>query len=141
MSLVGFPLLLIPFAIYNIVVFLIPGVEFGSVVTRVGLNSGGEWTMSVGDYLVCLAVLLLFAELLKSTRIGIRNVVDHGLSFLLFVGMTVEFILVKQAATSTFFILLVISFVDVLGGFAVSLRSAQRDFTVESGSTIVPPNS
>ena len=37
----------------------------------------------------------------------------------------------KQAATATFFLLLVISFIDVLGGFAVSLRSAQRGLTVE----------
>ena len=139
MSLVGFPLLLIPFAIYNIIVFLIPGVGFDAVLTRVALNSGGEWTMTAGDYLVCLAVLLLFAELLKSTRIGIRNVVDHGLSFLLFVAMVVEFILVRQAASSTFFILLIISFVDVLGGFAVSLRSAQRDFSVESAHFVPPP--
>ena len=53
--------------------------------------------------------------------------------------MTVEFILVRQAASSTFFILLIISFVDVLGGFAVSLRSAQRDFSVESANIISPP--
>jgi hypothetical protein len=45
--------------------------------------------------------------------------------------MIVEFILVKQAATATFFLLLVVSFIDVLGGFAITLRSAQRDRTVE----------
>jgi hypothetical protein len=45
--------------------------------------------------------------------------------------MIVEFILVKQAATATFFLLLVVSFIDVLGGFAITLRSAQRDLTVE----------
>jgi hypothetical protein len=139
MSLVGFPLLLIPFAIYNIIAFLMPGVAFTGIATSIAMMSGGEWAMSPGDYLICLAVLLLFCELLKSTRIGIRNVVDHGLSFLLFVGMTIEFILVKQASSATFFILLVISFVDVLGGFAVSLRSAQRDFTIEPGTTFVPP--
>ena len=65
-----------------------------------------------------MAVLLLFVEMMKSTRIGIRTVVDHALSLLLFLGMLVEFLLVKQAATATFFLLLVISFVDVLGGFA-----------------------
>ncbi len=43
----------------------------------------------------------------------------------------VEFLLVPQAATSTFFLLLVISFVDVLGGFAVTLRTAQRDLTID----------
>jgi hypothetical protein len=45
--------------------------------------------------------------------------------------MIVEFILVRQAATATFFLLLVVSFIDVLGGFAITLRSAQRDLTVE----------
>ena len=69
--------------------------------------------------------------MMKSTRIGIRTVVDHALSLVLFLGMLVEFLLVRQAATATFFLLLVISFVDVLGGFAVTLRSAQRDLTVE----------
>jgi hypothetical protein len=81
--------------------------------------------------LVTLAVVLLCGEVIKSTRIGLRTVVDHALSLILFLVMLIEFILVKQAATATFFLLLVVSFVDVLGGFAVTLRSAQRDLTVE----------
>lgn len=131
MYLLGFPLLLIPFAIYNIIAFLMPGVGWTAPVTSVRMMSEAEWTMSAGDMLIVLSVLLLFGELMKSTRIGIRSVVDHGLSLILFLAMLVEFILVKQAGTSTFFLLLVISFVDVLGGFAVTLRSAQRDLTVE----------
>jgi hypothetical protein len=93
--------------------------------------SDGDWSMSVGDILITLAILLLFGEVMKSTRIGIRTVVDHALSLVLFLGMLVEFLLVRQAASATFFLLMVISFVDVLGGFAVTLRSAQRDLTVE----------
>jgi hypothetical protein len=58
-----------------------------------------------------------------------------ALSLILFVGMLIEFILIKQAATATFFLLLVISFFDVLGGFVVTLRSAQRDVTVEGVSS------
>jgi len=131
MFMLGFPLLLIPFAIYNIVAFLMPGVSWTSAFTTVHLVSGGEWTMSAGDLLVTLAILLLTGEILKSTRIGIRTVVDHGLSLVLFLAMLIEFLLVKQAASAIFFLLLVISFVDVLGGFAVTLRSAQRDLTVE----------
>ncbi len=131
MSLIGFPLLLIPFAIYNIVAFLMPGVSWTAALTSVQMVSGGDWTMSAGDMLVTLAVLLLTGEVLKSTRIGIRTVVDHALSLVLFLAMLVEFLLVKQAATGTFFLLVVIGFVDVLGGFAVTLRSAQRDLTVE----------
>ena len=132
MYLLGFPLLLIPFAIYNIIAFLMPGVSWTSALTAVHMMSQAEWTMSAGDMLIVLAVVLLFGELMKSTRIGVRSVVDHGLSLILFLAMLVEFILVKQAGSSTFFLLLVISFVDVLGGFAVTLRSAQRDLTVES---------
>ncbi|HEY4406568.1 MAG TPA: hypothetical protein VGN55_18135 [Xanthobacteraceae bacterium] len=128
----GFPLLLITFAIYNIIAFLMPGVSWTGTLTDVHMMSGADWTMSAGDMLIALAVILLFGELMKSTRIGMRSVVDHALSLILFLAMLVEFILVRQAGTSTFFLLLVISFVDVLGGFAVSLRSAQRDLTVES---------
>ena len=131
MSLIGFPLLLVPFAIYNIIAFLMPGVSWTATLTSVHMVYGGDWTMSAGDMLIALAVLLLFGELLKSTRIGFRTVIDHGLSLILFLGMLVEFLLVQRAASATFFLLLVISFIDVIGGFAVTLRSAQRDLTVE----------
>jgi hypothetical protein len=131
MFLVGFPLLLVPFAIYNIVAFLMPGVTWADVITAVRMVSGTDWNMSAGDLLIAFAALLLFGEVLKATSIGVRTVVDHGLSLILFLAMLVEFLLVPQAATSTFFLLLVLSFIDVLGGFAVTLRTAERDLTVE----------
>ena len=131
MFLIGFPLLLIPFAIYNIIAFLMLGVSWTATLTTAHMVSGADWSMSAGDMLVTLAILLLFGEMMKSTRIGIRTVVDHALSLVLFLAMLVEFLLVPQTASATFFLLLVISFVDVLGGFAVTLRSAQRDLTVE----------
>jgi hypothetical protein len=131
MFMLGFPLLLVSFAIYNIIAFLMPGVSWTGAVTTVRMMSGADWTMSVGDILIALAIVLLCGEVLKSTRIGIRTVVDHALSLMLFLGMLIEFLLVKQAATATFFLLLVVGFIDVLAGFAVTLRSAQRDLTVE----------
>jgi len=131
----GFPLLLIPFAIYNIIAFLMPDVTWTGVVTTVHMVSGADWTMSAGDLLIALAIVLLCGEVVKSTRVGLRNVVGHAFSLILFVGMLIEFILIKQAATATFFLLLVISFFDVLGGFVVTLRSAQRDVTVEGVSS------
>ena len=132
MFILGFPLLLVPFAIYNIVAFLMPGVSWTGTLTSVHMMSGGDWTMSLGDMLIVLAIILLFGEMMKSTRIGVRSVVDHGLSLLLFLVMLVEFLLLPQAATSTYFLLLVIGLVDVLGGFAVTLRTSQRDLTVEN---------
>jgi hypothetical protein len=131
MFMLGFPLLLIPFAIYNIIAFLMQGVSWTGTIATVRMVSDADWTMSAGDILVASAIVLLCGEIIKSTRIGLRTVVDHALSLILFLGMFIEFLLVKQAATATFFLLLVVSFIDVLGGFAVTLRSAQRDLTVE----------
>jgi hypothetical protein len=138
MFMLGFPLLLIPFAIYNIIAFLMPGVAWSSVVSAVHMMSGVDWTMTTGDVLVALAILLLCGEVMKSSRVSRRTIIDHALSLILFLGMMIEFILVKQAATATFFLLLVVGFIDVLGGFAVTLRSAQRDLTVEGVERVSP---
>lgn len=141
MYLLGFPLLLVPFAIYNIIAFLMPGVSWTATLTTVHMVSGAAWTMSAGDMLLVLAVLMLGVEVVKATRIGTRTIVDHSLSLLLFLAMLVEFLLVAQTATGAFFLLLVISFVDVIAGFAVTLRSAQRDLTVEGVAPVTPTTS
>ncbi len=130
MFLVGFPLLLVPFAIYNIVAFLMPGVAWTAAVATMHLASGSDWTISAGDMLLALAVLLLLGELAKSAR-GKRTLVDRALSFLLFAGMIAEFVLVPQAATATFFLLLVIGFIDVVGGLAVTRRTRAPEIAVE----------
>ena len=60
----------------------------------------------------------------------VRSVVDHLLSTFVFVAFVVEFLLVKGAAHSVFFTLMVISLVDLLSGFTVSIRAAGRDVNV-----------
>jgi hypothetical protein len=66
----------------------------------------------------------------------VRSVLDHILSMGLFIAMLIEFLLVRQAGTSTFFILMMISVVDVLGGFIITLRTAQRDMMIEKVDTM-----
>ena len=68
MFLIGFPLLLVPFAIYNIVAFLMPGVSWTGTLATVHMKSGADWAMSGGDVLVTLAILLLFVEMVKVVR-------------------------------------------------------------------------
>jgi hypothetical protein len=58
---VGFPLLLIPLAIYNIIVFLMPDVSFTDPLVKLTLMSGAEWTVTLSDVLLTLAILLLLA--------------------------------------------------------------------------------
>jgi hypothetical protein len=135
MFLLGVPLLLLPFAIYNIVVFLLPGFSWTMEVVRFPLASGGDFAITAGDLMIAGSILILLVEMLKAARLSRRSVIDHLLSMVLFVGMLIEFLLVKQVASSTFFLLLVISFVDVMGGFSISVRAAQRDISFTGPDT------
>ena len=127
----GFPLLLIPFAIYNMIVFLTPGVSWTSPVTTVHMMSGQDWVLTWEDILLAFAIFLLWVELIKSALIGARGAVDHILAVALFVAMLIEFLLVPKAATSTFFLLMAIALVDALAGFVVGMRTAGRQIEVE----------
>ena len=136
MFLLGVPLLVIPFAIYNVVAFLMPEVDWTKPLPPIHIVSGGDWAMSPGDILVVFAILILFFELVKSTRIGLRTIIDHMLSAVLFAVILIEFLLVKEAATATFFILLIITFVDVLAGFTITIRTAQRNIEIDNANKI-----
>ena len=90
------------------------------------------WTITAGDLLIALALVFLFFEVLKATRSYARTIVDHMLSTLVFIGALIEFLLVREAATSVFATLLLISLVDVIGGWIVSMSSARRDISVDN---------
>lgn len=127
------PLMIVPFVLYNLG---LAGL-FGDIadpwraqVFSLGMLSGGTWTMSLADLLVLLALLLLFVEVVKATRTSNASVLDHLLSTLVFVAFLVEFLLVERAASSLFFILMAVAFIDVLAGFVVSLRASSRDINL-----------
>lgn len=84
----------------------------------------------MGDMILIAALALLFIEVLKATRTGSSSIIDHMLSTAVFVGCLVEFLLVAQAATSTFFLLMAMALFDVIAGFSVSIRAARRDFGI-----------
>ncbi len=128
----SFPLFLISFAIYNMIVFLTPGVTWSGTILSVPMQSGAAWTISAGDCLIALSLVFLFFEVLKATRSYARTVIDHMLSTLVFIGALIEFLLVKEAATSVFATLLLISLVDVIGGWTVSMSAARRGVTVDN---------
>jgi hypothetical protein len=130
MYLIAFPLLLIPFVLYNMVAFLLD-MDFTTVLFSVPLLSGRSMALSTGDLLVLLGIVLLYVEILKATRMSSKAIMDHVLSFVLFIIMVIEFIAVPRAATSTFLMLMSLSFVDVIGGFTITIRTAQRDITMD----------
>jgi hypothetical protein len=118
MFLLGVPLLILPFAVYNIMAFLTPGFSLTNEWWHFKFASGGEFGVTGGDVFVIAGILILLIEMMKLGRAR-RSVMDHLLSMLLLIGMVVEFLMVKEVTSTTFFMLLIISFVDVVGGFAI----------------------
>lgn len=123
-----FPLMIFPFIAYNLILISGSGVAMlAQTVLSVTMMSGGVWTMNIGELLIVASLILLFFEIMKSTRTSNASVLDHLLSTFVFVAFLVQFLLVGGAATSVFFILMVMAAVDVMAGFSVSIRAAGRD--------------
>jgi hypothetical protein len=126
MSMVGFPLLLIPLAVYNIIVFLMPGVSLTEPVLRLTLVSGAEWPITLGDMLLALGALLLLLEIIKGARPGAKYLTDHLLSLIVFGAAAAEFLLWPKFGTSIFFLLTLLALVDFISGIALRARRGTR---------------
>lgn len=128
------PLLVIPFILYNVgltgAIGAAGGDPWKTELFTFPMMSGGVFALTLGDALIVLALILLFIEVVKSTRTSNLSVIDHLLSTFVFVAFIVEFLLVRGAAHSIFFILMVIALIDLLAGFSVSVRSAGRDINI-----------
>ena len=123
------PLMAIVIIIYNVIIFL-TGLSMESQVTSITLISGAIWTISVGDVIVFTGLILLFLELINSTKTGASTIVNHALSMLVLLIALVEFIVLPQFGTSTFFALVLLALFDVIAGFTVTITAARPDFTV-----------
>lgn len=127
------PLLVFPFLAYNVIVFLFFGgnpANWAAGLFSIPMPSGIAWAISAGDFLLVVGILMLFFEVLKSTQTSRNSIMEHMFSMLLFVAFLVEFLLVGAATSSVFFLLMVMSLIDVVAGFTVSITSAQRDVSM-----------
>ena len=128
------PLLIIPFLIFNIMAFTLFGGKpdgWSTEVLHITMVSGIVWQLSWGDVLLVVGLICLFFEVIKSTNTGRTSIVEHMLSTALFVVFLIEFLLVGAAASSVFFLLMIMSIVDVVAGFTISITGAGRDVTME----------
>lgn len=128
----SFPLLVLALIAYNAVVFF-TGPSLDTELFSLLMVSGAPWSFTMHHLIVTFALLLLFVEILKSTRTGPYSIADHMLSTVVFIICLVEFLLVPEAATSTFFLIMLMALIDVVAGYSITIRSARRDFTVGPG--------
>jgi hypothetical protein len=134
---IGFPLLLIPLAIYNIIVLLMPGVSFADPLVRLTLVSGAEWGVTLSDLLLAVGILMLLLEVFKGARPGAKYLTDHLLSLVLFGAAAAEFVLWPKFGTSTYFLLVLLALADFLSGIVLRARGSMQ--AQGAGVTRRPP--
>ena len=122
------PTLLVPYILYHIFQVATDSGVAHEMMTFT-LSSGKKWALTLGDFTIFLGLIFLYIEIFKSTRTSNDNpIVDHMLSLALFIVCMLEFMMAEVAGTSTFFMLTMMTLVDVIGGFTISFTGARRDF-------------
>lgn len=127
--LAAFPFLALALIAYNVFAFT-GSLDLAADMFVYDMMSGATFALTSGDVLIIAALFLLFLEVIKAASVGTASILDHILSTGVFIIALVEFLLVKQAGTSVFLILVIMCLIDVVAGFSVSIRSARRDLTV-----------
>jgi hypothetical protein len=129
-------MILIAVIAYNILVFTSGAVGQRDIAAlldqgfSLALFSGDSWKISLGDGFVTGALALLFVEIIKAAGTTHREIINHGLSMLTFVGAVVEFLVLKGFGTSTFFLITAMCLFDVVAGYTISIVAAKRDLSM-----------
>lgn len=89
-----------------------------------------EWTVTFGDIFIIGSMGLLFVELLRSTQTGTDSIMNHAFSVVTFIIALLLFIIVEGFGNSTFFLIVIMTFLDFMAGFIVTTVTARRDFGV-----------
>jgi hypothetical protein len=127
---VAFPFLIVVILAYNLIVFL-SATALNDTVFSVPMISKAVMTVTVGDLIILLGLVVLFIEVLKSARSASSTILDHMMSTAVFIVALVEFLVVREAGTAVFLILTTICLIDVVAGYTVSIRTARRDIAFE----------
>lgn len=132
MSIRSLPLIIFAFIFYFVVV-LLGGDDvtatlkdpFFSLPSIRGTDI--SWVFSWGDLIILVTLVLLFVEILKATYTSTASLLDHGLSMLVFIACLIAFLMVDAAYTSVFFMIMVMTLIDVIAGYTIGIRVARRD--------------
>lgn len=94
----------------------------------VSMVGDAQWTISTSDLLLVLGLIFLFIEMLKAPSTGNSTLVNNLLSTLVFVLALLGFVLVPLFASSTFFLLMLMTLIDTMAGWFITAISARRDW-------------
>ncbi len=125
------PLFIGVLVLYNALSFMSTTLTLDTDVFNVTLISGAAVGFSINDLMVVFGVIVLFIEILKATKTSTASIIDHALSMIVFIVFLVEFIVISELGTATFLILMLMSLLDVVAGFTVTISTARRDLELD----------
>lgn len=132
----SFPLFALILIAFNVVVFA-GGAMFGfsdittafsEPLVRLPMVSGDPFEFTLGGLFIVASLAILFIEILKSTQTNEASTLNHAFSLIIFVISLVEFLVVKGFGNEYFFIILIMTLIDVVAGYTVTISAARRDF-------------
>jgi hypothetical protein len=128
------PLLAIPILLYTVFALVLSGgqgpdsfaqgIEKGLIF--ITLPSGAPWAVSGGDLLVLMALIILFFELTRGVGVSRFAIVHHTLAVLLALGCAGAFLMSDAFSTSSFFLLMVMCWLDMVGGIIFNIASSSQ---------------
>lgn len=119
--------------VYNALAFLGGNGELlDAVWLDFTLMSGAPFRFTVEHALLSLGVILLFVEIYRATLPSRASVLNHAISMIVLITFIVEFTVARQLGRPGFFILGLMSFLDVVAGFTISISTARRDVSIVS---------
>jgi len=86
--------------------------------------------LTTKDIFLILGVICLYIEIYKAATGGEETVPETIISFMVAVGHLTIFLIWDKAHNATFFIIMLMSFLDAIGGFVISNYAARKDISV-----------
>jgi len=133
-ALIVAPLLFVPVFLY-LLISLTAGEEgtqarLDGALFSLPMMSGGRFGFTLGDLILLTGLIFLFIEILKAARTKGDAIVNHSLSMVLLLFCVIGFLAFPGFGTSVFFLLMVMTLLDVVAGPIVSIVAARRDFGI-----------
>ena len=128
-----FPLLAVSLVVYAILTFTTGTANtawYDTQFLTIPMMSGDNWVVTGGHLFIVFSMVLLFIELLRSTKTGTASIMNHAFSVLVFIVALLLFIMMQGFGNSVFFIYMSMTFLDFMAGFIVTTVTARRDLAV-----------
>ena len=119
-------LLLYIFAKIAVINFDMPYLDMNYIIWA----QNKQFFITTKDAFVMAGIFLLFIEIYKAATDGEYNHHETIISFFTASGYLAIFLIWDRAHTIEFFMLTLMSFIDAIGGFIISINAARKDIKV-----------